>query len=181
MKAVGVKAASSTVEGSGHGRHSYGDNVPPKERRSDKQRGHSRQHAGFNDRWDAMERAEQQSRPAMMRNVWFVSPSGYDEAHFAVMPDEIARRCILAGCPEGGHVLDPFGGAGTTGLVARQLKRDATLIELNPEYAKLAQTRIDAAFMGKESGARHMAKQLGKDRVPFEAGSLFAGIEVAAE
>jgi DNA modification methylase len=182
MKAVGVKAASSTLEGSGHGRHSYG-NVPPKERRTDKQRWHSRQHAGFNDRWDAMKRAEQMSRPAMMRNVWFVSPSGYDEAHFAVMPDEIARRCILAGCPEGGHVLDPFGGAGTTALVAALLPggRTSTIIELNPDYAKLAQVRIEAAFMGKESGARHIAKQLGKDRVPFERGTLFSGIEAAAE
>jgi DNA modification methylase len=150
-------------------------------RKSDKQRGHSRQHAGFNDRWDAMERAEQMSRPAMMRNVWFVSPSGYDEAHFAVMPDEIARRCILAGCPEGGHVLDPFGGAGTTGLVARQLKRNATLIELNPEYATLARARIEAAFMGKEEGSRHMVKQLGKDKVPFEPGSLFADLDTSAE
>jgi DNA modification methylase len=150
-------------------------------RKSDKRRGHSRQHAGFNDRWDAMERAEQMSRPAMMRNVWFVSPSGYDEAHFAVMPDEIARRCILAGCPEGGHVLDPFGGAGTTGLVARQLKRNATLIELNPEYATLARARIEAAFMGKEEGARHMVKQLGKDKVPFASDSLFGKLQEAAE
>lgn len=68
-------------------------------KRSDKQRGHSRRHAGFNDRWDAMEREEQQSRPAMMRNVWFVPPANFSEAHFAVMPDEVARRCILAGCP----------------------------------------------------------------------------------
>lgn len=68
-------------------------------KRTDKQRGHSRRHAGFNDRWDAMERQEQQSRPAMMRNVWFVPPANFSEAHFAVMPDEVARRCILAGCP----------------------------------------------------------------------------------
>lgn len=109
---------------------------------TDKQRGHRRQHAGFNDRWDAMEKSEQQARPAMMRNVWFVSPGGYPDAHFAVMPEEIARRCILAGCPEGGIVLDPFGGAGTTGLVATQNNRRALLIELNPEYVAMADERI---------------------------------------
>jgi DNA modification methylase len=114
-----------------------------KERKSDKQRGHGRKHAGFNDRWDAMEKSEQQARPAMMRNVWFVSPMGYNGAHFAVMPEEIARRCILAGCPEGGTVLDPFGGAGTTGLVADRLQRNGILIELNPEYAEMARRRID--------------------------------------
>jgi DNA modification methylase len=78
----------------------------------------------------------------MMRDVWFVSPAQYSEAHFAVMPDEIARRCILAGCPEGGTILDPFGGAGTTGLVADRLGRNAILIELNPEYAEMARGRI---------------------------------------
>lgn len=138
MKAVGG------LTGSPHGRHSLGDAIPEKERRTDKQRGHGRQHAGFNDRWDAMEKSEQQARPAMMRNVWFVSPAGYEEAHFAVMPEEIARRCIAAGCPPGGAVLDPFGGAGTTGLVASRLGRNAILIELNPEYAEMAKRRIGA-------------------------------------
>lgn len=70
--------------------------------RRDNQRGHSRRHAGFNDRWDAMERREQQAKPAMMRNVWFVAPARYKDAHFAVMPEEIARRCILAGSQVGG-------------------------------------------------------------------------------
>jgi DNA modification methylase len=68
-------------------------------KRTDKQRGHGRRHAGFNDRWDAMEKSEQQAKPAMMRNVWFVPPANFSDAHFAVMPEEIARRCILAGCP----------------------------------------------------------------------------------
>jgi len=48
----------------------------------------------------------------------------------------------LAGCPEGGTVLDPFGGAGTTGLVADRHGRSAILIELNPEYAEMARKRI---------------------------------------
>jgi hypothetical protein len=112
--------------------------------KTDKQRGHRRRHAGFNERWDAMGKAEQQSNPAMMRDVWFISPGGCDDAHFAVMPEEVARRCILAGCPKGGTVLDPFSGAGTTGLVADRLGRDAILIELNPAYATMAQNRLDA-------------------------------------
>lgn len=109
---------------------------------ADKQRGHSRKHAGFNDRWDAMERTEQQAKPATMRNVWFVAPAQFDEAHYAVMPDEIARRCILAGCPEGGTVLDPFLGAGTTAMVADRLGRDCIGIELNPENVDIADRRV---------------------------------------
>jgi len=108
----------------------------------DKQRGHGRRHSGFNERWDAMEKAEQQAAPAMMRDVWFVSPASYDDAHFAVMPSEVARRCILAGSALGDTILDPFGGAGTTGLVADRLGRNAVLIELNPAYATMAEQRI---------------------------------------
>lgn len=120
-------------------------------RASDKQRGHSRRHDGFNDRWDAMEKSEQQSSPAMIRDVWFVSPAQFSEAHFAVMPDEIARRCILAGCPEETTVLDPFAGSGTTGLVAMRYRRNFIGIELNPEYAAMAERRItnDAPMFNK--------------------------------
>jgi DNA modification methylase len=110
--------------------------------RSDKQRGHSRRHAGFNDRWDAMERAEQCSGLRNKRSVWTVGTQPFSEAHFATFPPALIEPCILAGCPEGGTVLDPFGGAGTTGLVADRLKRDAILIELNPEYAAMARRRI---------------------------------------
>lgn len=111
---------------------------------ADKQRGHSRQHAGFNDRWDHMERSEQMSKPAMIRDVWFIAPATFDEAHFAVMPEELARRCILAGSREGDTVLDPFGGSGTTGRVAKLLGRKYILCELNPEYAAMAERRIAA-------------------------------------
>jgi DNA modification methylase len=112
-------------------------------RRTDKQRGHSRRHDGFNDRWDAMEKSEQQSQPAMMRDVWFVAPATFDGAHFAVMPEEIVRRCILAGCPQDGTVLDPFSGAGTTGLVATRLGRNFIGIELNPDYIEMSRRRIE--------------------------------------
>jgi DNA modification methylase len=76
------------------------------------------------------------------RNVWTIAPKPFHGAHFATMPPELARRCILAGCPEGELVLDPFGGAGTTGLVAGELNRRATLIELNPVYANIARERL---------------------------------------
>lgn len=98
---------------------------------------------------------QQQAKPAMMRDVWFVPPGGYREAHFAVMPEELARRCILAGCPAGGSVLDPFGGAGTTGLVADRHGRSAVLIELNAGYADMARARIseDARLFAAVSAA----------------------------
>jgi DNA modification methylase len=112
------------------------------QRKTDKQRGHGRRHAGFNDRWDAMSKEEQQSNGRNIRNVWTVATHAYAEAHFATFPPDLIEPCIKAGCPKDGHVLDPFGGAGTTGLVADRLQRHATLIELNPEYAAIAERRI---------------------------------------
>jgi len=76
------------------------------------------------------------------RSVWTVATQPFKEAHFATFPPALIEPCILAGCPEGGTILDPFGGAGTTGLVADRLNRNAILIELNPEYATMAHARI---------------------------------------
>jgi DNA modification methylase len=76
------------------------------------------------------------------RNVWTISTQPYSGSHFATMPPDLAERCIKAGCPRGGYVLDPFGGAGTTGLVADRLGRHATLIELNQDYRDMASARI---------------------------------------
>ncbi len=76
------------------------------------------------------------------RSVWEVATRPYSEAHFATFPPALIEPCIKAGCPEGGTVLDPFGGAGTTGLVADRLQRDAILIELNPAYIDIARRRI---------------------------------------
>ncbi len=76
------------------------------------------------------------------RSVWTVPTKGYPEAHFATFPPALIEPCILAGCPVGGTVLDPFGGAGTTGLVCDRLNRNAILIELNPDYAAMAERRI---------------------------------------
>ena len=76
------------------------------------------------------------------RTVWNVATSPYADAHFATFPPALIEPCILAGCPKGGTVLDPFGGAGTTGMVADRLGRNAILIELNPDYADMAHRRI---------------------------------------
>jgi DNA modification methylase len=78
------------------------------------------------------------------RSVWPIATQPYSGAHFATMPPALAERCIKAGSKPGDMVLDPFGGAGTTGLVADRLGRSATLIELNPEYARLARERMTA-------------------------------------
>ncbi len=77
------------------------------------------------------------------RSVWTVTTQPFSQAHFATFPPKLIEPCILAGCPIGGNVLDPFGGAGTTGLVADRLQRRSTMIELNPDYAAMAQERID--------------------------------------
>jgi DNA modification methylase len=76
------------------------------------------------------------------RSVWTVPTMPFKDAHFATFPCDLIEPCILAGAPAGGLVLDPFGGAGTTGLVADRLGRDAVLCELNPEYAEMARDRI---------------------------------------
>jgi DNA modification methylase len=111
-------------------------------RKSDKQRGHSRRHAGFNDRWDLMEKAEQCSGMRNIRSVWTIATKPFPGAHFATFPPEIPERCIKAGCLVGGVVLDPFLGSGTTGLVALRLGRDFIGIDLSPEYCEMARRRI---------------------------------------
>ncbi len=78
-----------------------------------------------------------------LRDVWILSPEPYPEAHFATFPTEIPRRAILAGCPEGGIVLDPFLGSGTTIAVAVGLGRIGWGIELNAGYIELAERRIE--------------------------------------
>ncbi len=76
------------------------------------------------------------------RSVWTVNTRGYKGAHFAVYPKNLILPCILAGCPEGGTVLDPFTGSGTTAIVALENNRNFVGTELNPEYIQLAENRI---------------------------------------
>jgi DNA modification methylase len=75
------------------------------------------------------------------RSVWEIATESYPDAHFATFPQALVEPCVLAGCPEGGTVLDPFLGSGTTALVARRLGRHSIGIELNPRYAELAAAR----------------------------------------
>ena len=76
------------------------------------------------------------------RSVWDVPTKSFKEAHFATFPEELIVPCIKAGSPEGGLVLDPFGGANTTGLVSRKLNRNYAVIELNPKYIDIAEKRV---------------------------------------
>ena len=76
------------------------------------------------------------------RSVWTVPTKPFKGAHFATFPPELIEPCILAGCPEGGVVLDPFGGSGTTAVVANAHNRNTILIELNKEYIEIAKKRL---------------------------------------
>jgi DNA modification methylase len=76
------------------------------------------------------------------RSVWKVSTKPFKDAHFATFPMDLIEPCVLAGCPEGGTVLDPFSGSGTTGIVATNHKRNSILCELSNEYIKIAKKRI---------------------------------------
>lgn len=200
----------STLQGGDYGRHFLGDAIPPKERRTDKQRGHSRRHAGFNDRWDAMER-EEQCQWRNKRSVWIVATQPFPEAHFATFPEDLIEPCVLAGtsptacgvcgapwervlerkhygdlsprsigldesvvgasrnnfggqqrwseyehprttgwAPTCDHndntgrctILDPFSGAGTTGVVALAHQRSYIGVEINPQYNEMAGQRL---------------------------------------
>ncbi len=78
------------------------------------------------------------------RSVWEIATQPYAEAHFATFPEALVEPCILAGSKPGDTILDPFCGSGTTGVVALRYHREFIGIELNPEYAKLAEKRIDS-------------------------------------
>ncbi len=95
----------------------------------------------------ANRRGEDIDLPAMRnkRDVWVVSTGSYQKAqiHYAAYPVELIKPCIIAGCPPGGVVLDPFVGSGTTGVAALSEGRNFIGIDLNPEYCALAKERID--------------------------------------
>ena len=76
------------------------------------------------------------------RDVWMIPPAQFSEAHFATFPEEIPAICIKAGCPVDGLVLDPFSGAGTTGLVAGKLGRNYIGFEINTKYVAMSEKRI---------------------------------------
>jgi DNA modification methylase len=147
-------ANGSTISGGSHGRSGNPQAYPEHERRVDRRgkggknafRGQGADRDGEGgpanrEGRDMRDVGTGDTRNA--RSVWTIATQPFKEAHFATFPPDLAERCIKAGCPAGGTVLDPFGGAGTTGLVADRLQRNAVLIELNPAYADIARRRIE--------------------------------------
>lgn len=167
----------------------------------DKQAGHSRGHAGFNERWDGQQAERKRAVPPrhegqtnhehlsdvargegrLLRTVepapaalWTMPTAAFHEAHFATFPPELVERCLDAGCPPDGHVLDPFGGSGTTALVAVAKGRTCDLIELSEEYVAIAKARLQEAWMGDAERTVARLKRTGKTEGAgplFEAGA----------
>lgn len=187
MKAVGgprskqnETAASAAAVGASSGRRMSGFNarwdVKEKQRASDVA---SPRHAGRVNHTgiEGTPRGEGRNlrnyEPAPL-TVWPIATRPFSEAHFATFPPELAERCILAGCPRGGLVLDPFGGAGTTALVALRHGRRAALVELNPDYAAIARRRIESDWMGEDERRRARIAA-----APHNFGPLFGSGEAA--
>lgn len=103
----------------------------------EKQRGHSRRHAGFNERWDKMDKETQCSGLRNRRDVWTIAPSQFKESHFATFPPALIMPMIQASTRSGDTVIDPFGGSGTVGQVCIEFARKAILIDLYPKHKKL--------------------------------------------
>lgn len=127
-------------------------------------------------RLDQMSKAEQCANGRNLRDyepapmpVWNIATVPFTGEHFATFPPELAERCILAGCPKNGVVMDPFAGSGTTGLVALRHSRKAVLIEINENFMDMALRRIRAEW--------HMPDY--SQRPDF--GPLFKNIPEAAE
>ena len=76
------------------------------------------------------------------RSVWSIATAQFKAAHYATFPERLVEPCILAGCPKGGAVLDPFAGSGTAGAAAKRLRRNFIGIEINPYYCQMAEKRI---------------------------------------
>jgi DNA modification methylase len=91
------------------------------------------------ERWKKNERGEYVRNK---RSVWTIPTKPFKEAHFATYPPDLIEPCILAGCREGGIVLDPFMGSGTTGLVAKQQNKNYIGFEMNSDYCDIANKRI---------------------------------------
>jgi DNA modification methylase len=118
------------------------------------------------------------------RSVWTVAPRPFPGAHFATFPPELIEPCVLAGSPEGGTVLDPFAGAGTTGLVARRHGRDFVGIELNEAYAAMARERIETDKGPKpppKPRVPRAPKSATLERPTTQAGAMPYLVDLAAE
>lgn len=158
------------------GRHTLGDALPEQARRGLTPRHEGGiNHTGLADLGRGEGRFLRNFEPAPPV-VWPMATKAFSDAHFATFPPELAARCIAAGCPPAGLVLDPFGGSGTTALVAARMGRRGALIELNPDYAAMARRRIENEWMGNVE--RVVAKAQGRQQEPLP---LFGGSWEAAE
>ena len=106
--------------------------------KADRQRGHSRRHAGFNDRWDGMSKSEQQAMGANKRTVWSIASQPFPGAHFATFPEKLVEPCILAGTSE-------------RGVCGECLAPWERVVERNPEYDEWAKTQRFYGEGGKGS------------------------------
>jgi site-specific DNA-methyltransferase (adenine-specific) len=106
------------------------------------------------------------------RSVWTVTTKPYKGAHFATFPTALIEPCILAGCPVGGIVLDPFGGSGTTAGVSLAHDRKAVLCELSDEYAELVPARIESILASYGKAPARPSKR--KSASPAQ-GEIFNG------
>lgn len=125
-----------------YGRHTLGDAVPEAQRRAvtPRHEGHIN-HTGMESLGRGEGRFLRNYEPAALP-VWEMAIEPFKGAHFATFPTELARRAILAGCPVGGTVLDPYFGVGTTGIVADRLGRHCIGIDLSEKYSRMARDRI---------------------------------------
>lgn len=120
-----------------------GGGVNPKASGKNEQSGDNRKH-GFNERWRVKQNESFSAAVSGLvenrnrRSVWTITSEPTPDAHFATFPRKLVEPCILAGCPAGGVVLDPFGGSGTVGRVAEDHGRKWLLFDLNPDYARIA-------------------------------------------
>jgi DNA modification methylase len=149
-KITGRGEQASNTACPGTPQQSKSGGFPPKQSQLGK-----RTYTGFNARWDAAEEGGTLPLGRNKRTVWTVCTQPFPEAHFAVYPPSLIEPCILAGSPEGGTVLDPFTGSGTTGVVALRHGRSFLGIELNPTYAAMARRRIanDAPLLNHEAAS----------------------------
>jgi len=114
---------------------------------------YKKDYEGYDDMNGRLERGELRGVSAKGRNkrtTWTINTKPFKGSHFAVFPEELCETPIRAGCPLNGIVLDPFFGAGTTGLVALKQNKNFIGIELNPEYINLAEERLKPFTKNKE-------------------------------
>lgn len=143
IKAIKEPAADPNREQRCEGENAYRGQAAIRPRGKTRRRA-SKKRGEFNGKTEAIPGRNAFRAVTEMRNkrsVWTIATQPYKEAHFATFPTALIRPCILAGCPMGGTVLDPFGGYGTTGEVAEMEGRNSILIELNQKYVELAEQR----------------------------------------